>query len=92
MLPKNPTEATEGQTVMIDCVVEGDPKPTIQWDKNLKMNDFDQSRFTVLENGTLYITEVQRDDENKYGCTAGNSAGLNRKEIQLIVHCNIFTV
>jgi PTK7 protein tyrosine kinase 7 len=83
----NPTEATEGQSVWIDCVVEGDPKPTIHWDKNLKMNDFDQSRFTVLENGTLFISEVHRDDENKYGCTAGNSAGLNRQEIQLIVHC-----
>lgn len=72
---------------MIDCVVEGDPKPTIHWDKNLKMNDFDHSRFTVLENGTLYISEVRREDENNYGCTAGSSAGLNRKEVRLIVHC-----
>ncbi|CAG9824276.1 unnamed protein product [Phaedon cochleariae] len=86
ILPKTPMEAIEGHSVSIDCVVEGDPKPTIQWDKNLKMNDFDQSRFTVLENGTLYIREVHRDDENKYGCTAGSSAGLNRKEVQLIVH------
>ncbi|KYB28864.1 Tyrosine-protein kinase-like otk [Tribolium castaneum] len=84
--PKNPTEVTEGQSVTIDCVVEGDPKPTIHWDKNLKMNDFDHSRFTVLENGTLFISEVHREDENKYGCTAGNSAGLNRQEVQLIVH------
>ncbi|XP_060519446.1 tyrosine-protein kinase-like otk [Cylas formicarius] len=82
---KSLVEVTENQAVMIDCVVEGDPEPTIQWDKNLKMNDLDSSRFTVLPNGTLYITEVYREDENKYGCTAGNSAGLNRKEVQLIV-------
>lgn len=44
------------------------------------------SRFRVLENGTLYISEVYREDENNYGCTAGNSAGLNRKEVRLIVH------
>lgn len=44
VLPKNPTVAVEGSSVMIDCVVEGDPKPTVQWDKNLKMNDFDHSR------------------------------------------------
>lgn len=42
--PKNPTQAIEGSSVAIDCVVEGDPKPTIQWDKNSKMNDFDHSR------------------------------------------------
>ncbi|CAG9864509.1 unnamed protein product [Phyllotreta striolata] len=86
VLPKNPTEAVEGDSVTIDCVVEGDPKPTIQWDKNLNMNDFDLERFKVLDNGTLYISRVRKEDENKYGCTAGSSAGLNRKEVQLIVH------
>ncbi|KRT79751.1 Immunoglobulin, partial [Oryctes borbonicus] len=84
--PKNPTEAIEGSSVAIDCVVEGDPKPTIQWDKNSKMNDFDRSRFIVLENGTLFIKEVHKEDENNYGCTAGSSAGLNRKEVRLVVH------
>lgn len=44
VLPKNPTTVVEGQSVWLDCVVEGDPKPTIQWDKNLKMNQFDKSR------------------------------------------------
>ncbi|XP_045463115.1 tyrosine-protein kinase-like otk [Harmonia axyridis] len=83
--PKNPTEATEGQSVIIDCVVDGKPKPTIHWDKNLAMNDFDKSRFSVLENGSLFISEVRKEDENKYGCTAGSSAGLNRKETLLIV-------
>ncbi|XP_065155517.1 tyrosine-protein kinase-like otk [Atheta coriaria] len=86
ILPKNPTEAHEGASVMIDCVVEGDPKPTIQWDKNLKMNDFNTSRFEVLANGTLQIKDVRKEDENNYGCTAGSSAGLNRKEVRLIVH------
>lgn len=86
VLAQNPTEAIEGFSVMLDCVAEGDPKPTINWDKNLKMNDFNRSRFEVLENGTLYIKEVHREDENNYGCIAGSSAGLNRKEIRLIVH------
>lgn len=40
----------------------------------------------MLKNGTLYIKEVHREDENNYGCTAGNSAGLNRKEVHLLVH------
>ncbi|KAF5297401.1 hypothetical protein FQR65_LT01332 [Abscondita terminalis] len=86
VLSQNPTEAIEGFSVMLHCVAEGDPKPTIHWDKNLQMNDFNLSRFQVLENGTLYIKEVHREDENNYGCTAGSSAGLNRKEIRLIVH------
>lgn len=46
--PKDPTEAVEGSSVMIDCVVEGNPKPTIQWDKDSRMNDFDHSRYAIL--------------------------------------------
>ncbi|XP_076264901.1 tyrosine-protein kinase-like otk isoform X2 [Rhynchophorus ferrugineus] len=84
--PKTPIEVNEGESLMIDCIAEGDPEPTVQWDKNSSMNDFDLTRFKLLPNGTLYISEVYKDDENKYGCTAGSSAGLNRKEIQLIVH------
>ena len=39
-----------------------------------------------MENGTLFISEVHKEDENNYGCTAGSSAGLNRKEVRLVVH------
>ena len=44
-------------------------------------------RFSVLENGSLYVREVQYGDEARYGCIAGNSAGLAHREIQLIVRC-----
>ncbi|RZF35776.1 hypothetical protein LSTR_LSTR012074 [Laodelphax striatellus] len=85
VLPRNPTEAFEGYSIQMDCVAEGDPKPTIQWDKNSVMNDFDSKRFHVLENGSLVIDEVHFSDEGKYGCTAGNSGGLKRYEISLHV-------
>lgn len=42
--PKNPVNVNEGESIMIDCIVEGDPEPTIQWDKDSKMNDFDLTR------------------------------------------------
>ncbi|XP_012264737.2 inactive tyrosine-protein kinase 7-like [Athalia rosae] len=83
--PQNPTDAIEGDSVMIHCSAEGDPKPTIQWDKNSRMNNLESPRFEVLSNGSLYIREVYLTDEGKYGCTAGNSGGLKREEVQLIV-------
>ncbi|XP_046676097.1 inactive tyrosine-protein kinase 7-like [Homalodisca vitripennis] len=85
VLPQNPTDGFEGYPVIMDCIAEGDPKPTIQWDKNTVMNDFDQRRFHVLENGSLLIDEVHFSDEGKYGCTAGNSGGLKRYEVSLNV-------
>ncbi|XP_051157580.1 tyrosine-protein kinase-like otk [Leptopilina boulardi] len=83
--PQNPTEAVEGYSVILHCEAEGDPKPTIQWDKDTRMNSFNDSRFEFLTNGSLYIKEIFLTDEGKYGCTAGNSGGLKREEIQLNV-------
>lgn len=42
--PQNPTEAYEGYPVMIHCIAEGDPKPTIKWDRNSNFSGFDRSR------------------------------------------------
>ncbi|XP_012217658.1 tyrosine-protein kinase-like otk [Linepithema humile] len=84
--PQNPTEAIEGYPVMLHCAAEGDPTPTIRWDKDSTMNNFDNTRFSILVNGSLYIKEVYLSDEGKYGCTAGNRiGGLKREEVQLIV-------
>ncbi|XP_035227306.1 tyrosine-protein kinase-like otk [Stegodyphus dumicola] len=84
------TVANEGESVILHCLAEGDPLPVIQWDKNNELNGFDQMRFTVLENGSLYASEIHADDEGKYGCTAGNSGGLRRHEVSLTVKAREF--
>lgn len=53
--------------------------------KSLRSNDSDDERFEILENGTLIIRDVHLEDEAKYGCTIGNSAGLKREETSLTV-------
>eukprot|EP00099_Drosophila_melanogaster_P014907 NP_523705.2 off-track, isoform A [Drosophila melanogaster] len=86
--PVGPIETSEQGTVVMHCQAIGDPKPTIQWDKDLKYlseNNTDRERFRFLENGTLEIRNVQVEDEGSYGCTIGNSAGLKREDVQLVV-------
>lgn len=76
-------------STMIHCQATGDPMPTIQWDKDLtyiaNSNNSETSRFNIYENGTLHISEVHLEDEGRYGCTIGSSAGLKREEIRLNV-------
>lgn len=79
------TRAVEGYSAMLHCRATGDPIPTIQWDRNNVLNNFDPQRYRVLDNGSLLISEVHRDDDGKYGCTAGNSGGLRRVEANLVV-------
>ncbi|XP_011184428.2 tyrosine-protein kinase-like otk [Zeugodacus cucurbitae] len=86
--PEGPIETGEMGVAVMHCQAIGDPKPTIKWDKDLKyltVNNTDQNRFRFLENGTLEIRDVQPDDEGRYGCTIGNSAGLKREEVRFVV-------
>lgn len=85
-----PINVTEMGDAMLHCQATGDPTPTIQWDKDLVYlsgNESEASRYEVLENGTLLLHKVHLEDEGQYGCTIGNSGGLKREEIQLVVKC-----
>jgi len=89
--PVGPIETVEQGVAVIHCQAIGDPKPTIQWDKDLQYlteNNTDRQRFSFLENGTLVIRNIQAEDEGKYACTIGNSAGLKREEVRLLVRAN----
>ena len=44
--PKN-TTAYEGYPAILHCVVEGNPHPNIEWDKNNVVDGFNQERFKV---------------------------------------------
>lgn len=86
--PEGPITVNEMGTAMIHCLAVGEPKPTIQWDKDLEfltVNNTDSKRITVLTNGTLLFREAHLEDDGVYGCTIGNSAGFKREEAQLRV-------
>lgn len=76
------------ETATVHCVAFGTPKPIIQWDKEstlLYSNKTVDDRFKIHHNGTLVINKIQLDDEGKYGCTIGNTAGLRREEKLIVV-------
>jgi len=72
-------EVLDGQEVMLFCVVEGQPMPTVTWfhnDKNIMKNEeyvFTYDRHT----GHLYlvILDCLSDDEGEFCCIATNAAG-----------------
>ncbi|KAL4704682.1 hypothetical protein ACJJTC_016626 [Scirpophaga incertulas] len=44
------------------------------------------ARLVLMGNGTLLIRNVSEQDSDRYGCIAGNAAGLARNELLLTVH------
>ena len=78
-------EAIIGQKVILDCQASGFPEPQIRWKKiNKVLKTEIESKFNtiisnhhvyILENGSLFINEIEKSDEGKYMCLATN--GVN---------------
>uniref|UniRef100_A0A182J115 Neogenin n=1 Tax=Anopheles atroparvus TaxID=41427 RepID=A0A182J115_ANOAO len=70
-----PQTMREGDTVILDCAANGNPKPTIRWLRNgedIDMADLD-SRFRIMGTGSLQINSIQDTDAGDYQCRASNT-------------------
>ncbi|XP_022238880.1 Down syndrome cell adhesion molecule-like protein Dscam2 [Limulus polyphemus] len=70
-----------GETVAIDCLAEGYPKPRMSWKRPLEthLGTFRELhpnfRTQVYSNGTLTIQDVEDNDAGHYICQATNDIG-----------------
>ena len=74
------------QTVILECIAVGNPRPTIVWlhrGEPLKLD----GRRRRLENNNqkLIITNVQQSDSGRYTCVAENEIGRDRISAYLLV-------
>ncbi|XP_017959439.1 neogenin isoform X1 [Drosophila navojoa] len=71
----SPKTVSEGETVTLDCVANGVPKPQIKWLRNgeeLDLNHLD-SRFSITGTGSLQISGAEDIDSGNYQCRASNT-------------------
>uniref|UniRef100_A0A8C9W0K7 Roundabout, axon guidance receptor, homolog 3 (Drosophila) n=1 Tax=Scleropages formosus TaxID=113540 RepID=A0A8C9W0K7_SCLFO len=71
--PANQTVAL-GATMHLQCHVMGNPLPSIQWEKDGQRILGNDPRISLMENGTLQITDLQTDS-GAYTCIASSSSG-----------------
>ncbi|XP_067419291.1 roundabout homolog 3 [Emydura macquarii macquarii] len=72
--PANQT-LTADATAQLQCHVTGNPLPSIQWLKDGQRVVGSDPRVSLLDNGTLQITNVQVSDSGLYVCVATSSTG-----------------
>ncbi|XP_051516489.1 neural cell adhesion molecule L1-like protein isoform X2 [Myxocyprinus asiaticus] len=75
LVPSNhmTTYLKKGEELELECIAEGLPTPTIEWEK---MKDSLPKRANVMKYGKLLtIPDVTEQDEGKYMCKAKNSLG-----------------
>jgi len=78
----------EGETITLDCIVNGIPQPNVYWRRNFKRFLPKSGRFTFDEFG-LKITSAKTTDRALYECVAENVAGETSKVITVIVQSEL---
>ena len=77
-----------GQSLILDCRVQGTPEIMMEWRKDKRILDGDSviniDRFPGLLQ-SLTITKVQESDSGRYSCFASNSFGSVEYEVEVFV-------
>ncbi|XP_016379938.1 MAM domain-containing glycosylphosphatidylinositol anchor protein 2-like [Sinocyclocheilus rhinocerous] len=83
---KSPMAVREGETVELECLVSGKPKPIILWsraDKEAPMPD--GSMQTESYDGVLRIVNVSREMSGSYRCQTSQYNGFNVKPREAVI-------
>ena len=84
---------TEGSECSFVTVVEGNPKPTIEWFKNDAKLKADKRYITKIEENAycLTISETKTADKGKFKAVLKNKAGqVETREAELNITCKTF--
>eukprot|EP00063_Salmo_salar_P090695 XP_014065530.1 PREDICTED: MAM domain-containing glycosylphosphatidylinositol anchor protein 2-like isoform X1 [Salmo salar] len=87
---KSPMVVQEGDTVDLQCLVSGKPKPIILWsraDKEVPMPD--GSLQTESYDGVLRIVNVSREMTGTYRCATSQYNGFNVKPREALVELTV---
>lgn len=85
---------SKGASLLLECLVEGNPLPTVQWYKNEQCIDNSSQYEITYNNGgaILRLDNVSADDQAVYTCTAKNMLDVAQSAAVVNVDDSQFTV
>ncbi|VDN19931.1 unnamed protein product [Cylicostephanus goldi] len=86
--PLQDTEVVEGETLLLKCVVGGEPFPELVWTKDgveIEKDDRIAMRVALDGTATLRIYDAKKSDYGQYRITAKNEGGTQTSACQVTV-------
>ncbi|XP_041495817.1 titin isoform X1 [Microtus oregoni] len=89
MLQEMPRNAScrEGDSIMLECLISGEPQPVVTWFHNgvlIKQNQkFEVEKVNYSHR--LYVNDVNSEDSGRYECMAENDSGIAESILDLTV-------
>uniref|UniRef100_T1GGQ4 Neogenin n=1 Tax=Megaselia scalaris TaxID=36166 RepID=T1GGQ4_MEGSC len=80
-----PQTVREGDTLTLECVANGMPKPQIEW-LSMEKKSILNSRFIRLGTGSLQIQPAEDSDSGNYQCRASNAVDSLDAQATVQVH------
>ncbi|KAM9801659.1 immunoglobulin superfamily member 10 [Neosynchiropus ocellatus] len=90
-------QVTYGNDLKVDCKASGAPKPEISWglpdgtvvnkalQEDASAGGARHRRYTLFDNGTLYLNQVGMSEEGDYTCFAENQVGKDEMHVHITV-------
>ncbi|KAM9536421.1 neural cell adhesion molecule L1-like protein isoform 5-T8 [Salvelinus alpinus] len=69
--------AVEGKVIVMHCKVFSSPPSAVTWNKEDSTRSVEGPRFTVHQNGSLEIYNVEKEDMGQYTCYTKNTEGAS---------------
>uniref|UniRef100_A0A8C7SBW7 Neural cell adhesion molecule L1-like protein n=1 Tax=Oncorhynchus mykiss TaxID=8022 RepID=A0A8C7SBW7_ONCMY len=69
--------AVEGKVIVMHCKVFSSPPSAVTWNKEDSTGSLEGPRFTVHQNGSLEIYNVEKEDMGQYTCYTKNTEGTS---------------
>uniref|UniRef100_A0A4W5NNF8 Neural cell adhesion molecule L1-like protein n=1 Tax=Hucho hucho TaxID=62062 RepID=A0A4W5NNF8_9TELE len=69
--------AVEGKVIVMHCKVFSSPPSAVTWNKEDSTASVDGPKFTVHQNGSLEIYNVEKEDMGQYTCYTKNTEGTS---------------
>ncbi|XP_056645716.1 leucine-rich repeats and immunoglobulin-like domains protein 2 [Diorhabda sublineata] len=81
-------EVSAGEHVVLQCLAEGIPKPTITWLKDGELIIPTERHFFIHENQMVIIVDSVQTDSGNYECRLNNSIGEESGRSRIVVKPN----